>query len=63
MIETNRLRIYAAFQDIMKQFIDAQTEDVLKTAYTEKLNGCLNHPDQWDSYAIWMIELQDGTHI
>ena len=47
----------------METFIEAQTVDVLKVAYTEMLNGCLKHPDQWDWYAIWMIELQDGTHI
>lgn len=63
MIETSRLRIYAASQDIMEQFIKSQTVDVLKIAYTEMLNGCLNNPDQWEWYAIWMIELKDGTHI
>ena len=63
MIETERLKIYAASQDIMEQFIEAQTDDVLKTAYIEMLNGCLDHPDQWDWYAIWMIELKGGTHI
>ena len=63
MIETNRLIIYAASQELMETFIEAQTIDVLKAAYTEMLNGCLNHPDQWDWYAIWMIELKDGTHI
>ena len=30
MLETNRLKIYAASQDIMKQFIEAQTVDVLR---------------------------------
>ena len=63
MIETNRLKIYAASQSLMETFIEAQTVDVLKAAYTEMLNGCLNHPDQWDWYAIWMIELKNGTHI
>ena len=63
MIETNRLKIYSASQDKMEAFIEAQTVDVLKTAYTEMLNGCLMHPDQWDWYAIWRIELKDGTHI
>ena len=63
MIETNRLKIYAASQIMMETFIEAQTVDVLKAAYTEMLNGCLNHPDQWDWYAIWMIELKNGTHI
>ena len=63
MLETRRLKIYAASQDIMEQFIEAQTVDVLKAAYTEMLNGCLEHPDQWEWYAIWMIELKDGAHI
>lgn len=27
------------------------------------LDGCLTHPEQWEWYAIWMIELLDGTHI
>ena len=63
MIVTERLKIYAASQDIMKQFIEAQTVDALKAAYTEMLNGCLDHSDQWDWYAIWMIELKAGTHI
>ena len=27
------------------------------------LEGCLQHPDQWHWYAMWMIELKDRTHI
>lgn len=63
MIETQRLKIYAATKEQMEIWIAAQTIDVLKTAYTEMLDGCLAHPDQWEWYAIWMIELKDGTHI
>jgi len=63
MIETKRLKIYAASQEEMEQFIESQMIDVLKLAYTEMLNGCLNNPNQWEWYAIWMIELKDGTHI
>ena len=63
MLETRRLRLYASTQEIMEQFIKTQTIDVLKAAYTEMLNGCLRNPDQWEWYAIWMIELKDGTHI
>ena len=47
----------------MERFIATQTIEVLKVAYTEMLDGCLSHPDQWDWYAIWMIELKDCTHI
>ena len=63
MIETDRLKLYAASEEQMETFIAAQTVDVLKAAYTEMLDGCLSHPDQWDWYAIWMIERKDGTHV
>ena len=63
MIETKCLKIYAASREQMEAFIAAQSVDVLKEAYTEMLNGCLAHPDQWEWYAIWMIELKDRTHI
>ena len=63
MIETNRLKIYAASEEQMEMFIAAQSIDVLKAAYSEMLNGCMAYPNQWEWYAIWMIELKDGTHI
>ena len=63
MIETERLKLYPASKEQMEVFIESQTVDVLKVAYTEMLNGCLDHSEQWDWYAIWMIELKDGTHI
>ena len=63
MIETKNLKIYAASQDEMEKFIESQTNEVLKAAYTEMLNGCIENPEQWEWYAIWMIELKDGTHI
>ena len=63
MIETENLKIYAASQDEMEKFIDVQTNNVLKAAYKEMLEGCINNPEQWEWYAIWMIELKDGTHI
>ena len=34
-----------------------------RKAYSEMLDGCLRHPDQWAWYAMWMIEQKDGTHI
>ena len=63
MIETKQLRIYPATQAQMKAFIAAETDAELKKAYTEMLDGCLRNPNQWEWYAMWMIELRDGTHI
>ena len=56
MIETERLRIYPASKEEMKDFISRQANDILKTAYQEMLDGCLMHPEEWNYYAIWMIE-------
>ena len=63
MIETKRLKIYPAAQEQMEAIIAAETDGELKKAYTEMLEGCLRHPDQWQWHAMWMIELPDGTHI
>lgn len=63
MIETNRLKIYAASREEMEKFIESQTVEELKAAYTEMFEGCLKHPEEWEWYAIWMIELKDGQHV
>lgn len=63
MIETSHLKIYAASEEQMEAFIAVETDEVMRIAYTEMLEGALTHPDEWEWYAIWMIELKDGTHI
>lgn len=47
----------------MERFIALQTDEIMKLAYSQMLDGCLKHPEQWKWYAIWMIELKDGTHV
>ena len=47
----------------MEAVIAAETDEVMRIAYTEMLDGCLTHPDEWEWYAIWMIEKKDGTYI
>ena len=63
MIRTERLTIYPASREQMEAMIASEQEEELKEAYTEMLEGCLRRPDQWDWYAMWMIEKTDGTHI
>ena len=63
MIETKRLKIYPANKNQMEAFIAGQSTDVLRTAYSEMLEGCLLNSQKWEWYAIWMIELKNGTHI
>ncbi len=35
----------------------------MQKAYGEMLGYCLQNRNQWEWYAAWNIELQDGTHI
>ncbi len=63
MIETKRLKIYPATKEQMEAAIASERDDELKKAYSEMLGYSLNHPAQWEWYAMWMIELKGGTHI
>lgn len=63
MIETKRIRLYPAAREQMEACIAVEKDEELRKAYREMLDGCLQHPEQWDWYAMWMIELHDGTHI
>ena len=47
----------------MESIISSEPNAELKAAYSEMLDGCLNNPNQWEWYAIWIIELRDETHI
>lgn len=63
MIETERLILTTASRETMERMIAAEQDGDLKGAYREMLQGCLEHPDQWDWYAIWLITRKDGTHV
>lgn len=63
MIETKRLRIYTASLEEMERLIESAADSEMKSAYTEMLDGCLNHPSEWEWYAAWIIELKDGMYI
>ena len=62
-LETERLSIYPASQKEMLQIIDEETDESLKTAYLEMLQGALKCPDQWVWHAIWIIEQKDGIKV
>ena len=63
MTETERLRVYPAAREAMEAAVAAEHDAALRAAYAEMLEGCLNHPGQWNWYAMWMIERRDGTHV
>lgn len=47
----------------MERHIEAQTDGALKTAYMEMLQGCLDHPGQWEWYAVWTVGLKGGPRV
>ena len=63
MIETKRIKMYPASREQMEEIIALEPCEELKVAYSEMLEGCLQHIDEWEWYAMWLIELLDGTHI
>ena len=63
MIETKRIKMYPASREQMEKIIAAETSAELKEAYSEMLEGCLQHMDEWEWYAMWNIELMNGTHV
>ena len=63
MIQTDRLNIYPASREQMEAIIASERDEELKKAYSEMLEGCLRHPEQWDWYAAWIMETKDGTQV
>ena len=62
-LETERLRLYVASQAEMEQIIGRQTDEELRKAYLEMLDGYLAHPEQGEWYAIWMVTRRDGVQV
>ena len=62
-IETTRLMIHTASHEEMLRIIDNQKDDILRKAYQEMLQGCLDYPEHWVWYAVWIIECKDGSHV
>ena len=60
---TRRLKIYTTTKEQMEGVIAAETDPEMKKAYGEMLEGCLKEPAKWEWYAMWKIELLNGTPI
>ena len=63
LLETERLHIRTTSEKEMLEIIHKETNEELRTAYCEMLQGALAHPAQWEWYAIWTIALKNGTQI
>lgn len=61
MIKTKRLNIYPDSNEQMETLIAEQSIPKLKGAFLQMLSDCLKHPDKREWYAVWNIELNDGS--
>ena len=59
MITTERLKIYPISLDKMKEIVENEKNEILKIAYKEMLDGCVNHPKNHIWYTLWFIELKN----
>ena len=62
-LETERLRLYITSQSEMEKIIERQTDEELRKAYQEMLDGYLAHPKQGEWYAIWLVTRHDGVQV
>ena len=63
MIKSERLTMYPTSKEEMERIIAREPDGIMKIAYREMLDGCLAHPDEWNYYAVWLIEDRTGTAV
>ena len=59
MIITERMKIYPISIEKMKEIVEVEKNEILKKAYKEMLEGCLNYPGNYLWYTLWFMELKD----
>ena len=59
MIITERMKIYPISIEKMKEIVETEKNEILKIAYKEMLDGCLNYPENYIWYTLWFMELKD----
>ena len=64
-IESERLVLYPISDTELKKLTNDEPDAELKQAYSEMLQGCIEHPERRIWYTIWYIELksQPGTVV
>lgn len=62
-IKSKRLNITAMNLEQLRAAIIAETDEHMKAAYSQMLQGCLDHPSDYKWYTAWVISLKDGTRI
>lgn len=59
IIETDRMFLTLASDEEMEKLIENSSNEVMRWAYTEMLEGARMHPDKREYYAAWLILLKE----
>ncbi len=62
-IKTERLDIYLATDEEMRTFVEHEPVAELRQAYSEMLDGCLQHPELRMWYGIWFMVLREDHEV
>ena len=62
MIITERMKVYPISIEKMKEIVEIEKNEILKIAYKEMLDGCLNYPENYIWYTLWFIELKNSEN-
>ncbi len=60
MITIKRLILSAATDEEMEQMLASESDEEMKAAYAEMLNGCRKYPEARIWYALWLMKLADA---
>ena len=62
MVITERMKIYPISIEKMKEIVEIEKNEILKIAYEEMLDGCLNDPEKYIWYTLWFMELKNSEN-
>lgn len=62
MVTTERMNIFPISIEKLKEIAQQEENEILKIAYQEMLDGCLNYPESYIWYTLWFMELKDSEN-
>lgn len=62
-LKTERLTIYPLSDEELKDLIQKEKNEALKSAYSEMLEGCQKHPNNRIWHTLWLLQLNTGEIV
>ena len=62
MVTTERMNIFPISIEQLKEIVEQEKNEVLKSAYQEMLDDCLEYPENYIWYTLWFMELKDSEN-